>query len=170
MRIRAAAFVALVFAAVAACAPAQQDPAKGDGKAPKKAVLTDAKDGTPSDFARFVSADTGGHFDVAITTYRNADGVVVRLFGAVHIADAAHYQELQRRFLACDRLLYELVGEEQGVPSEQLRGTIQNDVLKEYMARGNYIYPPEPTMRNTSGSSAPSKGSGSVMAGRWGGA
>ncbi len=46
-------------------------------------------------------------------------------------------------------LLYELVGEEQGVPSEKLRGTVQNDVLKEYMARGNYIYPPGPTMRLT---------------------
>ena len=46
-------------------------------------------------------------------------------------------------------LLYELVGEEQGVPSAQLRGTVQNDVLKEYVARGNYIYPPEPTMRLT---------------------
>jgi methylmalonyl-CoA mutase N-terminal domain/subunit len=46
-------------------------------------------------------------------------------------------------------LLYELVGEEQGVPSQQLRGTTQNDVLKEYIARGNYIYPPEPTMRLT---------------------
>ena len=46
-------------------------------------------------------------------------------------------------------LLYELVGEEQGVPSEELRGTVQNDVLKEYVSRGNYIYPPEPTMRLT---------------------
>jgi len=46
-------------------------------------------------------------------------------------------------------LLYELVGEEQGVPAEKLRGTVQNDVLKEYMARGNYIYPPAPTMRLT---------------------
>ncbi|HEX7300656.1 MAG TPA: methylmalonyl-CoA mutase family protein [Solirubrobacteraceae bacterium] len=46
-------------------------------------------------------------------------------------------------------LLYELVGEEQGVPSEKLRGTTQNDVLKEYIARGNYIYPPQPTMRLT---------------------
>ena len=46
-------------------------------------------------------------------------------------------------------LLYELVGEEQGVESQKLRGTVQNDVLKEYMARGNYIYPPEPTMRLT---------------------
>jgi methylmalonyl-CoA mutase N-terminal domain/subunit len=46
-------------------------------------------------------------------------------------------------------LLYELVGEEQGVDSKALRGTVQNDVLKEYMARGNYIYPPEATMRLT---------------------
>src|SRR5215216_3016027 len=46
-------------------------------------------------------------------------------------------------------LLYELVGEEQGVPSEQLRGTTQNDILKEYIARGNFIYPPEPAMRLT---------------------
>jgi methylmalonyl-CoA mutase N-terminal domain/subunit len=46
-------------------------------------------------------------------------------------------------------LLYELVGEEQGVPSAKLRGTTQNDVLKEYIARGNYIYPPGPSMRLT---------------------
>src|ERR687887_1851609 len=46
-------------------------------------------------------------------------------------------------------LLYELVGEEQGVPSEQLRGTTQNDILKEYIARGNFIYPPEGSMRLT---------------------
>jgi methylmalonyl-CoA mutase, N-terminal domain len=46
-------------------------------------------------------------------------------------------------------LLYELVGEEQGVPASELRGTVQNDVLKEYISRGNYIYPPEPTMRLT---------------------
>jgi methylmalonyl-CoA mutase, N-terminal domain len=46
-------------------------------------------------------------------------------------------------------LLYELVGEEQGVPADHLRGTVQNDVLKEYVSRGNYIYPPEPTMRLT---------------------
>jgi methylmalonyl-CoA mutase, N-terminal domain len=46
-------------------------------------------------------------------------------------------------------LLYELVGEEQDVEPEKLRGTVQNDVLKEYVARGNYIYPPEATMRLT---------------------
>jgi methylmalonyl-CoA mutase N-terminal domain/subunit len=46
-------------------------------------------------------------------------------------------------------LLYELVGEEHGVPADKLRGTVQNDVLKEYVARGNYIFPPKPTMRLT---------------------
>jgi methylmalonyl-CoA mutase N-terminal domain/subunit len=46
-------------------------------------------------------------------------------------------------------LLYELVAEGQGVPGEKLRGTVQNDVLKEYVARGNYIYPPRPSMRIT---------------------
>ena len=46
-------------------------------------------------------------------------------------------------------LLYELVGEEQGVPGEKLRGTVQNDILKEYIARGNYIFPPRPSMRLT---------------------
>src|SRR3954452_17859900 len=46
-------------------------------------------------------------------------------------------------------LLYELVGEEQGVPAEVLRGTTQNDILKEYIARGNFIYPPGPAMRLT---------------------
>ena len=46
-------------------------------------------------------------------------------------------------------LLYELVAEEQGVPGTALRGTVQNDILKEYIARGNYIYPPRPSMRLT---------------------
>jgi methylmalonyl-CoA mutase, N-terminal domain len=45
--------------------------------------------------------------------------------------------------------LYQLVGEEQGVAPEQLRGTTQNDILKEYIARGNFIYPPEGSMRLT---------------------
>jgi methylmalonyl-CoA mutase, N-terminal domain len=46
-------------------------------------------------------------------------------------------------------LLYQLVGEEQGVAPEALRGTVQNDILKEYIARGNFIYPPGPSMRLT---------------------
>src|SRR5687768_5744580 len=44
-------------------------------------------------------------------------------------------------------LLYELVAEEQGVTPDKLGGTTQNDILKEYAARGTYIYPPEPSMR-----------------------
>ncbi len=44
-------------------------------------------------------------------------------------------------------LLYQLVAEEQGVPGDRLGGTIQNDILKEYVARGTYIYPPRPSMR-----------------------
>jgi len=44
-------------------------------------------------------------------------------------------------------LLYELVAEEQGVPASKISGTIQNDILKEYIARGTYVYPPRPSMR-----------------------
>jgi methylmalonyl-CoA mutase, N-terminal domain len=44
-------------------------------------------------------------------------------------------------------LLYELVAEERGIPAAVLSGTVQNDVLKEYAARGTYIYPPAPSMR-----------------------
>ncbi len=46
-------------------------------------------------------------------------------------------------------LLYQLVAEEQGVPGSALNGTIQNDVLKEYIARGTYIYPPAQSLRLT---------------------
>jgi methylmalonyl-CoA mutase N-terminal domain/subunit len=46
-------------------------------------------------------------------------------------------------------LLYELVAERQGVAPAALRGTVQNDILKEYVARGNYIFPPRPSMRLT---------------------
>ena len=44
-------------------------------------------------------------------------------------------------------LLYQLVAEEQGVSGDRVRGTVQNDILKEYVARGTYIYPPAPSMR-----------------------
>ena len=46
-------------------------------------------------------------------------------------------------------LLYALVAEEQGVSNEDVTGTTQNDILKEYLARGTYIYPPKPSMRIT---------------------
>ena len=44
-------------------------------------------------------------------------------------------------------LLYQLVAEEHGVPGSALQGTIQNDILKEYIARGTYIFPPKPSLR-----------------------
>jgi methylmalonyl-CoA mutase, N-terminal domain len=44
-------------------------------------------------------------------------------------------------------LLYQLVAEEEGVSPDALAGTIQNDILKEYIARGTYIYPPQPSLR-----------------------
>ena len=43
--------------------------------------------------------------------------------------------------------MYQVVAEKQGVSGDQLRGTIQNDVLKEYIARGTYIFPPQPSLR-----------------------
>jgi len=43
--------------------------------------------------------------------------------------------------------LYLVAAENQGVPAEKLKGTVQNDILKEYIARGTYIYPPKPSMR-----------------------
>src|SRR6185503_12241863 len=43
--------------------------------------------------------------------------------------------------------MYVVVGDEQGVPRSALHGTVQNDILKEYIARGTYIYPPEPSLR-----------------------
>ena len=43
--------------------------------------------------------------------------------------------------------MYVVVGEEHGVPRARLRGTVQNDILKEYIARGTYIYPLEPSLR-----------------------
>ena len=46
--------------------------------------------------------------------------------------------------------LYVAIADEQGVDRNDLRGTVQNDILKEYIARGLYIYPPEPSMRLTS--------------------
>ena len=43
--------------------------------------------------------------------------------------------------------MFVVAAEESGVKAEQLAGTIQNDVLKEFMVRNTYIYPPEPSMR-----------------------
>src|SRR5262245_37265408 len=106
-------------------APAPQGPAKAE-------ALTDQKDKTPSDFARFVKQGDGGHFDTAITTYRNAAGAEVVLFAAVHIADGACYAALEQRFAGEEALLYELVGPDEYRPrkgehvSESFISLLQN--------------------------------------------
>jgi methylmalonyl-CoA mutase N-terminal domain/subunit len=71
-----------------------------------------------------------------------------RVFDQIPLADVSTSMTINAP-AAVLLLLYELVGEEQGVPAHELRGTTQNDILKEYIARGNFIYPPEPAMRLT---------------------
>src|SRR5262245_12544082 len=107
--------------ALALAAPGQntQEPEEQPGKQQP----TGAQDRTPSDLASFVAVGDGGHFDTAITTYRNDAGAEVKLFAAVHIADAALYAALQQRFTQCDALLYELVGPEDYRPVRGEGGT-----------------------------------------------
>jgi methylmalonyl-CoA mutase N-terminal domain/subunit len=68
------------------------------------------------------------------------------LFGGIPLADVSTSMTINAP-AAVLLLLYQLVAEEQGVDPAQLTGTIQNDVLKEYIARGTYIYPPAPSLR-----------------------
>ena len=72
-----------------------------------------------------------------------------RLFDGIPLADVSTSMTINAP-AAVLLLLYQLVGADQGVPGDQLSGTIQNDVLKEYIARGTYIYPPAASLRLTS--------------------
>jgi methylmalonyl-CoA mutase N-terminal domain/subunit len=69
-----------------------------------------------------------------------------RLLAGIPLADVTTSMTINAT-AAILLLLYELVAEKQGVPAERIGGTIQNDLLKEYIARGTYIYPPRPSMR-----------------------
>src|SRR5438874_1321852 len=69
-----------------------------------------------------------------------------RLFDGIPLAEVTTSMTINAP-AAILLLLYQLVAEEQGVPGDKLGGTIQNDVLKEYIARGTYIYPPKPSLR-----------------------
>src|SRR5262245_14439783 len=103
-------------------------------------------------------------FDLA--THRGYDSDHPRVAGDVGMAGVAIDSILDMRTLfegiPLDRMsvsmtmngavlpvlaLYVVAAEEQGVPPEQLSGTIQNDILKEFMVRNTYIYPPEPSIR-----------------------
>src|SRR5919106_6367596 len=66
------------------------------------------------------------------------------LFDAIPLGDVSTSMTINAP-AAMLLLLYELVAEQQGVAGDQLRGTVQNDILKEYVARGNYIFPPKPS-------------------------
>ncbi|MBL0213176.1 MAG: methylmalonyl-CoA mutase [Myxococcales bacterium] len=68
------------------------------------------------------------------------------LFDGIPLADVSTSMTINAT-AATLLALYIAVGEEQGTPAAQLRGTIQNDILKEYIARGTYIYPPAGSMR-----------------------
>jgi methylmalonyl-CoA mutase N-terminal domain/subunit len=71
---------------------------------------------------------------------------VRRLFAGIPLADVTTSMTINAT-AAILLLLYQLVAEEQGVEPAAIRGTVQNDILKEYIARGTYIYPVEPSMR-----------------------
>ena len=85
-----------------------------------------------------------GKVGVAISSLRDMEV----LLAGLPLADVSTSMTINATapILLC---LYAAVGEKHGVRMEQLAGTVQNDVLKEYMARGTYIYPPGPSLRLT---------------------
>ena len=62
------------------------------------------------DFLRFVEDAQGASLQTAVTSFQSKAGVVIDLVGAIHVADKAYYDELNRRFTQYDAVLYELVG------------------------------------------------------------
>lgn len=83
-----------------------------------------------------------GRVGVAIDTVDD----LARLFEGIPLGDVSTSMTINAT-AAILLAMYVVVGEEQGVPHTGLTGTVQNDVLKEYIARGTYIYPAEPSLR-----------------------
>ncbi len=83
----------------------------------------------------------------ASASTRSAD--MERLFDGIPLGEGVSTSMTINAPASLLLLLYELVGTGQGADAGELRGTIQNDILKEYCARGNYIFPPRPSMRLT---------------------
>jgi methylmalonyl-CoA mutase, N-terminal domain len=90
------------------------------------------------------SAGEVGRTGVAIDSIADMD----LLFGGIPLGEVSTSMTINAP-ASLLLLLYELVAEGQGVAGDRLRGTVQNDILKEYAARGNYIFPPRPSMRLT---------------------
>ncbi|CAN5243298.1 methylmalonyl-CoA mutase family protein [soil metagenome] len=89
-----------------------------------------------------LAAGEVGKVGVAIDTLDD----MRRLFRDIPLAEVSTSMTINAT-AAILLLLYQLVAEEQGVAGHNIRGTLQNDILKEYVARGTYIYPPAPSMR-----------------------
>ncbi len=101
-----------VLLSVVGCSRVEQQPQSGERTASGPASSRPSVPSEPTRFARFVPVgDDEGRFEVAVTTYRGPDDARVSLIAAVHIADAAHYRELQELFESYDVLLYELVAD-----------------------------------------------------------
>jgi methylmalonyl-CoA mutase N-terminal domain/subunit len=89
-----------------------------------------------------MAAGEVGRSGVAVDTLADMETV----FDGIDLADVSTSMTINAP-AAILLAMYVAVGDKQGVDREELRGTIQNDVLKEYVARNTYIYPPEPSMR-----------------------
>src|ERR671926_90399 len=96
--------------------------------------------GYDSDHAR--SLGEVGREGVAVDSLADME----TLFSGIPLADVSTSMTINSP-AAMLLAFYACVGEQQGVPKEQLRGTIQTDILKEYIAQKEYIFPPEPSMR-----------------------
>jgi methylmalonyl-CoA mutase N-terminal domain/subunit len=83
-----------------------------------------------------------GRVGVAIDTIDD----MRRLFAGIPLAEVSTSMTINAT-AAILLVLYQLVAEEQGVAPELIKGTVQNDILKEYAARGTYVYPPQQSMR-----------------------
>jgi len=89
-----------------------------------------------------LAAGEVGKVGVAIDTLAD----MRRLFTGIPLGDVSTSMTINATAAAL-LLMYQLVAEEQGVAGDQIRGTVQNDILKEYIARGTYIYPVGASMR-----------------------
>jgi methylmalonyl-CoA mutase N-terminal domain/subunit len=89
-----------------------------------------------------MAAGEVGKAGVAIDSLRDME----RVFEGIPLSDVSTSMTINAPASVL-LAMYVAIGDQQGVPREELRGTIQNDVLKEYIARNTYIYPPEPSMR-----------------------
>lgn len=94
-------------------------------------------DSTPSTFIRFSpDGKDAGRLETAVTEYVNDQGVEAILYAAVHIADASYYDELQKDFVRCDAVLYELIAPEGRRPKKGEKSGGIISMIQRGMKRG----------------------------------